>query len=447
MGLFKRQEEAPTATASRTSPSPPVPSRQLASGNWADDDPRQLSHQLLSSVGMAQIWWSSGTVEDLWQTLVGRAPALTGLESRAKGFACFLVDQETIVYGVDSPQGSALVVAVLPESDTGHLVQEVTMRLRGVEERGITMSILTQGLVEEPVAEILETGAIVQLTELPLRELDPQSAFSVLPPWIRRQLGAWEEVAHDLYRREFTDSDGDVMKVWCSLESDTPAIVYPFLDNVPGGDLTRFEPLLHHIDGKLIWLDPQVAAVHALRESEHVDVAAQSLVDGIAHGLAVSSPTRTQPGAPPVASQTSGHQTATTLGSWDEVMTYLRDNWTIAEEFKAANGSSISGCKMIFKIDETRSQMVFVDRHDLGDSPWLSIYSPFAEYRAVDISAVLHAAGRLICGNVRLFGDHLALHHSTAIQSLAPGCLENLVHLIFTSADRLEQEFDTGDRY
>jgi hypothetical protein len=136
------------------------------------------------------------------------------------------------------------------------------------------------------------------------------------------------------------------------------------------------------------------------------------------------------------------------MASRDAVLDYMKSNYKISEEFKTQEGAT-SGLKLTFDVGDLRSQIIFLWFHMLqdGEEPWVDISSPFAKLENVNVSAVLTAAGNLVCGGVGLVGEHLVLKHAAPLANLDINELVRPMTLILHSADQLERQFAGGDEY
>lgn len=453
MALFSRREKTEQVSAQRattTAPAPPA-RQELVNRGWEEGDPRHTGHMLLSQVGLANVWWWDKPVEELWQTLVGRAPGLRALKLAGRsGFAQLQEDDHVFAFGVDGPRGSAVVLASLPDADFDQLFKNIVLPLDGIDERGVTLSLATQGEVESGAAQVLETGDIVQLTELPLRGSGEPMTYTVLPPWTRRNLSTWTQVTHDLYRRDFIDSAGDEVLVWCGLDGGKPSLIYPFFD-MPSSDLSPLEPMREHIAGDIIWMDPKAAARRTLSHESAPEAESQELVDSVARGLSVlSQHIRGTSSGSGEAEQPAGSVTVpTTLSSWTDVLTVLRTRFKVAREFSDDENdpSVVTGCKLIFDVGDDRTQAVYAASVHLGNDPWVRISSPFARLETVDLREVLQGASETVCGDVRLMDDLVTFNHTAPVKGLGSEAFTDLVRLIVSSADQLEREFGTGDDF
>lgn len=449
MALFSRRETtAARGPSPQAEPAARPERRQLVNKGWEEGDPRHTGHLLLSQVGLAHVWWWDRPIDDLWETLVGRAPALGALEPAGRpGFSQFRNDGSIFAFGVEGEKGSAVVVAFLPDADTDRAFTQVVLPLDGIAERGVFLDLVSRGEVEGPPADVIESGSIVQLTELPLRGSSEPTTFRVIPPSVRRGLTSWTQASHDIYRRDFTDSDGDTVSVLCWLHDGRPALVYPFFD-MPSGDLTPLQPMQEHIDGEIVWIEPKAAARRVLPRGADPTAAAQQLVDSVARGLGVLSEHRRRASAEPGTTEEPA-PVPKALTSWTDVLTVLRTRYKVAQEFNedAADPSVVTGCKLIFNVGGDRVQAVIASRVDLGDDPWVRISSAFARLGAVDLQDVLQRVSRTVCGDLRLVEDLLTFNHTAPVKGLDSQALTDLVDIIVTTADQLESEFGAGDTF
>lgn len=443
MGLFSRSED----TRERT---PKEAERRVVRGDWPENDPRHLANLTLTSLGLVNVWWWDGQIEDLWQTLARHSPELAQLAPPVGGLSRLARDSDVYVFGVEGPHGSAVAVGSGPDADSRMLVEEIMMPLQDVTRQGVTHDmVINSGQTSESAARVLESGHVVALSELALPGRPAPESCTVLPPHVRRQLAGWTERLHDLYRLDLTDADGDTVTAWCMLHDGRPALVYPFFEE-PGGNLEPFQPLRAHFGGDLIWTDPRVAAVLELPRGDDPRVVAQRLVDDVARGLTVLAGQREQaPAAPAPAGSAEPAEApqpdrTTSLSSWQDVLTLLRTTYTIAEERRGDDGE-VEYCRLLFDVGDDRSQLVVVERHVMADQDWVRVSSAFAPVEGADLLAALTRVGDYVCGAVRRSGEALTLTHCQAVRGLHPESFREALRIIVVCADRLEREFGSGD--
>lgn len=131
------------------------------------------------------------------------------------------------------------------------------------------------------------------------------------------------------------------------------------------------------------------------------------------------------------------------MARWDELASYLRNNYTIAKD----EGTLLV---MRFDVGHGRSQDVMVSRGhmDASNQEWASIASGFAEISAVDdVSAVLREASEYVVGGVVAYGSTLAFRHVVPLATLDIEEFTEPFALVMRTADALEQVFGLSDRF
>jgi hypothetical protein len=130
------------------------------------------------------------------------------------------------------------------------------------------------------------------------------------------------------------------------------------------------------------------------------------------------------------------------MASWTELTEYVRANYKIADE-------KPNLLKMIFRTDGLRSQVVFLMRDTLMDGveEWVRIESPFADSDKVDLRRALEQIGQTVCGGAGMVGDVVTFRHAVPLVNLDVNEFERPLHLVITTADRLERELVGGDEY
>jgi hypothetical protein len=131
------------------------------------------------------------------------------------------------------------------------------------------------------------------------------------------------------------------------------------------------------------------------------------------------------------------------VATWSDLRAYVRSNYPVAEE-------GDDWMKIIFEVEDLRSQVVFLQRHALleGDEEWLLIESPFGELGNVDLPRVLTEVGATVVGGLAVVNGHvLTVRHAVPLENLNINEFERPLALVTTTADRLERTFVGGDEY
>lgn len=130
------------------------------------------------------------------------------------------------------------------------------------------------------------------------------------------------------------------------------------------------------------------------------------------------------------------------MATWLDLMQYVRSNYKIADEQPGI-------VKMIFEMDNLRTQVVFLSRHTLmnGEEEWLLVESPFAEVNSVNLGQALEYVGDIVCGGLALTAGHLTIRHAVPLANLNVNEFERPLMLVTSSADRLEHSLTGSDKY
>ena len=130
------------------------------------------------------------------------------------------------------------------------------------------------------------------------------------------------------------------------------------------------------------------------------------------------------------------------MATWSAVTDYVRSHYKIADEKPGS-------MKLIFDVGDLRSQVVFLWRMTLDDGTeeWLQIESPFGKLDSVNLRAAVDAMGKMVCGGIGAWGELVTVRHSVPLLNLDINEFERPLHLVTTTADLLEQQFQGGDQY
>ncbi|MBT9256802.1 hypothetical protein KMZ32_13290 [Phycicoccus sp. MAQZ13P-2] len=136
------------------------------------------------------------------------------------------------------------------------------------------------------------------------------------------------------------------------------------------------------------------------------------------------------------------------MADWNAVIGYMRSNYKVAEEYRDGLGE-VDGLRLLFDVGNLRSQLVYLWHQTLqqGEEHWVKISSPFAKASETDLHSVMRSAGEMVCGGVAAVGDLLVVSHTAPLANLDINELERPLMLVLHSADRLEQEFGSGDTF
>lgn len=273
---------APTGVAS---PEERTESTTVQDPELARDDPRQLLFSLLSASPLATVFHGPGEFEVLLHTALRAAPVLARSSTLGKGFMRLDADPNTLWAVVADAQGAALVVVPSPESDTGLFIRDITVPLERCPAPWKYDFLTQRSGSPEAIARLTDVDLVPPWEVAGLFPSVPDH-FPVMPMWARRAARGWDRVLADLYRTSVTDSDGDEVTVFLTLDEGHPHLLYPFTSS-ESGDLSPWASVATDTH-RLQWLEPGVAlgreVPHQTGPAQLVALT-QELVDQVAAGL------------------------------------------------------------------------------------------------------------------------------------------------------------------
>lgn len=130
------------------------------------------------------------------------------------------------------------------------------------------------------------------------------------------------------------------------------------------------------------------------------------------------------------------------MATWEEVQQHIARNY----RFEHLSPTSL---KMVFQIDEERTQAVVVSLETLmdGAEEWAEISSAVGPLDDVNLKATLREVGGLVCGGLAADGNLLVFRHVVPLENLDVNEFERPLRLVVLSADKLEREFGGGDTF
>lgn len=133
------------------------------------------------------------------------------------------------------------------------------------------------------------------------------------------------------------------------------------------------------------------------------------------------------------------------MANWQQVKQYIQENYVVSQELDHT-------LKLEFSNDAGRTQLVFLTYEALmgGSEGWLNIESPVGRTEEIDLRAVLAEAGKLVCGGLGAWAHDpqvLVMRHAVPLENLDTNELESPMKLVTATADKLEQQFTSEDRY
>jgi hypothetical protein len=131
------------------------------------------------------------------------------------------------------------------------------------------------------------------------------------------------------------------------------------------------------------------------------------------------------------------------MANWQQLKQYVYSEYKVSEDIG-------DGIKLEFRLDGGRTQLAFVHHYELlgGNEDWIVVESPFARLDEVDLSTALQSVSNIVCGGLGLMmGQYVTLRHAVPLATLDIDEFERPLHLVTTSADKLEKRFGFSDEF
>jgi hypothetical protein len=130
------------------------------------------------------------------------------------------------------------------------------------------------------------------------------------------------------------------------------------------------------------------------------------------------------------------------MADWNALHTYINRNYKVSEDdFKTL--------KLIFNLDDNRSQVVLVERGgDLEGSEWAVISTAVCEEADIDAREALVRNSQMLVGSLALVdGGPVIFRYAIRLADLDPAEFEAPLKVAVLFGDSLERELSTIDRY
>lgn len=135
------------------------------------------------------------------------------------------------------------------------------------------------------------------------------------------------------------------------------------------------------------------------------------------------------------------------VADWRELVDWVDAHYRVADRRMDDRGNP-RFLKLVFELDEGRSQSVYLDYVDDDKSDgWVEISSPFASASSVNLEAVLEDMTHALCGGLALRYGLLFLKHEVSLSSLRGEILDRALEAVTVSADILEKHWGAGDSF
>ncbi|MBX0300430.1 hypothetical protein K2F54_10625 [Cryobacterium sp. 1639] len=286
MGIFSRNSasQEPAAVSSDAA----APDQPLVDPDLNADDPRQLVFGLLKGAGLTFTLSCPGTVDGLLREALRASPTLGRSRHLGRGFFALNDDPATIWVATEGPGGSAVLVFGSPESDSALLFKAITQPFEACRSP-FASGFVFSGTTKPRLKAVIEGGDVVPIWEVhEFSSLAPTGGYITLPAQVRRTVRSWERLTVDLYRREFTDHDGDAVSVHVALLDGQPKLLVN-MASLPDSSIRTIERLLEGTQYTLEqWEDMTVVTRVLPAGTDATDLAdlAQTFVDDLTAVLA-----------------------------------------------------------------------------------------------------------------------------------------------------------------
>jgi len=130
------------------------------------------------------------------------------------------------------------------------------------------------------------------------------------------------------------------------------------------------------------------------------------------------------------------------MADWNALHRYIKSEYKVASD-------EINSVKLIFNLDNDRSQLVVVEKAgEVGDSEWAVVSTAVCGENEINPKAALMRSSQMVVGGLALVeGGPVIFRHSIRLADLDPGEFEEPLKLAAIFGDKLEQELSGADAY
>jgi hypothetical protein len=124
------------------------------------------------------------------------------------------------------------------------------------------------------------------------------------------------------------------------------------------------------------------------------------------------------------------------MADWNALHRYIKSEYKIAKD-------DLNSVKLIFNLDNDRTQMVVVEKGgEVGDSEWAIISTAVCDENQINPKDALIKSSQMVVGGLALI-----FRHSIRLAELDPGEFEEPLRVAAVFGDELEQELSGADSY
>ena len=130
------------------------------------------------------------------------------------------------------------------------------------------------------------------------------------------------------------------------------------------------------------------------------------------------------------------------MADWNALHTYITRNYKVSDD-------SFKALKLVFDVDEDRSQLVVVENGgELEGSEWAVISTAVCEETNIDAREALVKNSQILVGGLALVdGGPVVFRYAIRLADLDPAEFETPLKVAVLFGDQLERELSTLDRY
>ena len=128
------------------------------------------------------------------------------------------------------------------------------------------------------------------------------------------------------------------------------------------------------------------------------------------------------------------------MPSWDEIKTYVRDKYEIAEE-------SDNHFKMVWVYGNERKQAIIVSRFEAFDRDWCDFSSACCRKDQMNPKVALERNHSFALGAICIDRDYLVVRYTCQMATMDMDEFEIPLSVVASTADKIEQEFSGTDNF
>ena len=128
------------------------------------------------------------------------------------------------------------------------------------------------------------------------------------------------------------------------------------------------------------------------------------------------------------------------MPTWSEIQEYARSKYKLASDDK-------DSFKLVFEYDNDRLQAVIVSRFEAIDREWCDFASACCKKDQMSPEVALEKNFQFAVGAISLDKDIYVVRYSVQMATMDMEEFELPLHVVASTADKLEQEFAAGDDF